>query len=690
MKLHLSILEKIIDLPSKDPLELRAILDDLGLEVKDILNPDSAPVFNIETLANRGDHLYAVGIAREFSARYLTPIKYPTIASEIEGTKGSLVVRKHTDKCHRYALLEMIVPPSLQISAEIGSVIETDGNKHPIVTLLNYIQLEIGQPMHAFDKDKIEGEIIIELTEREEKIVALDGNEYTVPQGSIVIKDRKKIVAVAGVIGLANSMVTPTTSKVLIESASFDPVQVRKTARAMGISTDASYLFERGCDIELPLIGLRRLIALATGTNMGSGSNSAHVVGLTYAAGETAEKRVIKFPLNLIKKQIGITKLSDIEICSRLKNLGFGVVTGQKDSDMTAVTVPSWRLWDIRNPEDLVEEFVRVHGINNVKLILPELDNSQNDPPEADVIMSRVEPGLIGSGFYEVKTKSFYSSEELKILSELMPGSESRHVQIKNAVESSYSHLKITNILHLAKLAIQNDRRGVTSIKIYELGRLFSLGLQGTEYEFELETLSLLSAGRWFENEWRKGESLADRLMLFKGVVQGLLTAIGLQATVVESKEPLLHPGSQLAFKSGRQILGHFGLLHPLIRERLDTKLDLIYAQFDVATLARVASERSYHTPSLFPAAWRDITIKFPMKRLASEAIHYALELKNTALISVAIVDDFKKEGEEFRRVSYRLTFQSPDRTLENTEVDAAMAMILQTFKDKHKLELAG
>ncbi|NMC62428.1 MAG: hypothetical protein GYA55_04600, partial [SAR324 cluster bacterium] len=322
MKLHLDILKRIVDLPTLDPQELRQILDDLGLEVKAIETEGGRVVFNIETLANRGDHLHALGIAREFSARYLAQIKVPPMAAELPDRPASVPVSVGTDKCPRYGLLELQLPERMTVKPEVGSVMGLS-DKHPIVDTLNYILLELGQPMHAFDKDKIEGEIRVELSEAEEQVEALDGKTYKVPKGSILIKDKRKTIAVGGVIGCANSMVGPATTRVLIESASFHPICIRKTARAMGISTDASYLYERGCDADMAQSALKRLLYLISGTPGVSNSAGAQAIGFNFVQEKAPEKREIVLQMNNLRTQLNLPKLNEVEVSSRLKNLGY-------------------------------------------------------------------------------------------------------------------------------------------------------------------------------------------------------------------------------------------------------------------------------------------------------------------------------------------------------------------------------
>ncbi len=692
MKLHLEILEKIIELPSKDLQETRQLLDDLGLEVKGIEGEGSRTVFTIETLANRGDHIYALGIAREISARLLTPIKHPTLASSLGERRASVPLHIATDKCLRYGLLEMQLPRDMKLRSDVASVLgNPDSSRHPIVHLLNYVLLELGQPMHAFDKAKIEGEIVVSTLEKGEEIRALDGKNYKVPPGSIVIRDAKKIVAVAGVIGCENSMVTPSTTGVLIESALFDPVSVRKTARAMGISTDASYAFERGCDIEAITTGLKRVVYLTAG---GAGEG-AHAAGFTLIEGRATEKRKIGLSLEKIRTQMNLPRLPEPEVLARLKNLGYVLETHpqEKPSEKDraySVTVPSWRLFEVHNEEDLVEDFARSHGLNKVKLELPPLDPEVPEANGLEELIKKIEPALHGSGFFEVITKSLYSAEEVGILSSRDASLHDKHVTIKNALEKNNSHLKVTNCISLARLAESNHRQGVLSCKMYELGRLFSLQQgENSKYQYERDVLSLGVSGRWFVNEWRSPENLEELLFHFKGALDGIFSALGVSAAVIRSKDPLLHPGYQGKLKVGRTECGMFGALHPAIQGDLKVKQPFLYAELDVDSLCAVARDREFPTPIDLPTIRRDITVKIPEKEFAGKYLKVVSDLNPSHLKDVIVFDNFKKPEESFRRVTYRLTFQSAERTLEHTEIDAAMTGVLQTLKDQHQVELA-
>lgn len=709
MKLHVRLLEKLIELPecsveTASNSQLRHLLDDLGLEVKGVeASEDKGVIYTLETLANRGDHLSHVAVAREISARTLAHIKMPTVATQLSDRKTSALVRRSTDKCPKYALLEMSIPSGMSVRNDVAAFIDDPEKLHPIVGVLNYVQMEMGQPMHAFDADKIEGEIIIELSTQPEQVEALDGKSYTVPAGSILIKDRKKIVAVAGVIGCANSMVTNETRKVLIESAAFEPVSVRITARAMGLSTDASYAFERGCDPEGLIPALKRVAYLAGGSaGTAKDTEAAHVIGLTFSESGPTEKRKVTVLLSDLRKQLNLSRLEDVEVVTRFKNLGYQVeVTpaSGKDKQLTFL-VPSWRLWDVRNADDIYEDIARSVSLNRVKVELPSLEYEVAAPTAFERLGKIVRPALLGSGFVEVITSGFYSANEVSLLEQLSPGAGAQHLALKNSLEAKNSHMKISNVVHLTKLLAANRKRGVRAAKVYELCRVFERPAElpsdeprerdELDFNYEHDVLCLASAGRWFEGDWRKPESTEEHLRLFKGAIAGLIKGLGCAFSASKGDSPFLHPGIQGSVKCGRHVVGVFGAVHPLIREACEIKEDVFFCELDVRLLVKLMIGVPAPSVSDFPAVWRDMTIKVNVKEQAGRILRFIHEAALESLSDAVIVDDFKKPEEEYRRVTYRVVFQRNDRTLKSEEVDAAVETLLENLKGKHSVELAG
>lgn len=708
MKFHVRMVEKLIELPecileTAGTSPLRHTLDDIGLEVKGVeASADTGVVFTIETLANRGDHLYALGVARELSARTLAKVSIPSLAGQLSDRKASMLVRRVTEKCSRYALLEMSLPSPMPLRNDVAVYIDEPGKRHAIVDLLNYVQLELGQPMHAFDASKVDGEIIIDCAMQVETIEALDGKMYQVPEGSIVIRDRKKIIAVAGVIGCANSMVTAETTKVCIEAAVFDPISVRKTARAMGLSTEASYAFERGVDPEGIVPALKRLVFLAGGSaGAVKDTGGAHVVGYTSVEASQPEKRKVRVLLGYLKHQLNLPRLEEVEVVTRFKNLGYGVEVAPsgKDRELT-LHVPSWRLYDVAGVDDVLEDIARAVGLNRVRQELPPLQYEVPERNPLENVQSTVRPALRGNGFVEVVTRGFYSAGEVSLLESLHRGVAQQHVAVKNSLEASNSHMKFSNIIALTRILGANLKRGVVAPKVYDYTRVFAVPDVAVsddprqrdvlEYNYERDVLTLASAGRWSDSEWRKSESLEEHAKLFKGAIAAVVKSLDAVFSVGKSENRFLHPGMQASIKMGRNVVGFFGVIHPTIREACDLRVPGMYAELDLRLVNKFIGKPEAASVSDFPATSRDITLMVEPKVQAGRVLRLVRESAVNALKDVAIIDDFRKPEESFRRVTFRVVFQSEQRTLKHEEVDSAMDIILEDLKSKHGIVMAS
>ena len=690
MRVQLPLLEKFVSLPDTDPNSLRHLFDDLGLEVKQIDEVEGNTEFTIETLAQRSDHLSIMGVARELSARNLSAIKYPSVVPELHDAKVSMMVGVHTEDCLRYALMEMSLPETMSLRKDVAEFLESpDEGRHALVHILNYVQMELGQPMHAFDRSKVKGEVRVVKSDAEETIEALDGKSYTVPVGSLLIRDKEKIIAVAGVIGCANSMIEPGCRRALIESATFDPVCVRKTARAMGLSTDSSYLFERGGDTELVLYALRRVLYLAAGSaGIVKSDDVAHDMGYIDIAHHVPELPEYKIPLKRFKSAMNLPRLNDVEIISRLKYQGYQVTTSD-DKKTLAVKVPSWRRFSVQSAATVIEDFARSHGLNQAKPTLPPLDYERAEPEDVDRVLSRIESVLVGNGFLEVVSRSYYGSAEADLIARLHPETASQQVTLNNSLDKGYSHLKQTNVIHLARILDNYVRRGGQGARIFEIGQLFAKQPPvASAYDHEHTVYSMAAIGRWNCHEWKKPEPVAERSLLFRGVIESVFRSLGSPCRFVPGQHPLLHPGRQACIMVGKEACGYVGSLHPAIAQFIGLNEEVHIAELYHNPLVSCIQEQLLHIASDYPSIRRDITIKVPERAFAGEIATRIAGMKDPFLTDVVVVDEFKKDDESFRRVTFRLTFQGSDRTLEHTEIDASMEAIIAKLADKDRLEV--
>ncbi len=638
MKLYPQILSEMIQIKE----DLRKELDTLGLEVKEI----APEYFNIETLANRGDHLSHLGIARDLAARFNLEIFYPKLGQELKPNSGELLGTK-SQESKVFSILEVTLSALPRLSADIRKLVPEKDGRPALVDLLNYVQQELGQPMHAYDASKIKGRISVVLSKTPREIVGLDGKDYIVPENSLLVIDQEKIIAVAGVIGCENSMCEEDTKHVLLEAAHFDPILVRKTARAMGLSTEASYSFERGVDPNLYENALRRVLALL----------ELPKVGLYQVLSEKTETRIIDFDLNCVRSEMNNDGISDERIKQILRSLGFK----QKGRE---VVVPSWRTFDIYNPEDLVEEVVRIVGLDHVRSILPPLSNEEVPRNNLEILHQKLSPVLLGLGFNEIVTRSFFGPKYSQLYSELV--SDGKIIKLKNSIEATNGALKPTNIFHLVEVCSENLKRGAQSAKVFEIGRVFSEPF--TQFDYEREVLSIAQAGRFYKGEWGKKEDLNTLARLFIGVLEEVVASFGRRVDFIPSEHPLFDSSTALVIEN--VTIGYCGLPKAEILEGAE----VFVAEIFVDRLISFEYEAQFRLPSDFPSIKRDVTIVG--SRHAYDMSRAIKSFSSSLISNVLMVNDFTKEGT--RRASYRVTFQSHERTLTNEEVDREMERFIE------------
>ena len=461
MLISRKLLETLIDLSDRSAVALGELMDDLGLEVKSREDLDGDSVYNLETLANRGDHASHHGVATELSGRLLRPVRLPEIA-ELPAAPAGIPVRVTTRLCPRYTLLELPELRAAPTDAAMAVLLRRLGadlyNRAADVT--NFVNLELGQPMHAFDRDLVTGEVRIEELASEAEVLALDGKTYRLPARSIVIADAEKIIAVAGVIGCMNSRVTDATRGVLLESAVFDPVQVRVTARAMRISTRASFRFERGADLAMAVLAQRRALRLL----------AAHAAGFTDVHAAPPEPRLVALRLPRLTYELGCD-LGRATVERHLAFLGFRLA--RAEGDTLFLEVPPHRLWDVESEQDLVEEVAKARGYNELPEVMPAILPGSTVRTARDQLEERAQAVLIAAGFHEVIAPALHGPE----LSEGLPVPEAhalgRFVTTINSLESAFSTLRNNAVTVLCRILRENQARGVDDLKVFELGVVF-------------------------------------------------------------------------------------------------------------------------------------------------------------------------------------------------------------------------
>ncbi len=682
MKITADTLARFVDLPREildHPRGLRDLLDDLGIEVK----REAGGVYTLELLANRGDHHCVEGIAREISARFDVELRQPSIVALTEGDPP-IPLRIETDLCLVYTATWIEGPGGGSVD---GTLLEVNGMASILapVDATNLANLELGQPTHAFDADKIVGGITVRLARPGERAWLLfEAEAREIPAGTMVIADDTKILAVAGVIGCEDSKTTEATTRVLLESATFDPVAVRKASRALGIHTDASARFERGADPARPLVGAGRVAHL-----LQSAGWRVRSTGVVSRWGDPA--RVIPLTLGTANAYLGL-ELTVERVNAILGRLGFTL-------SPAGFRVPTWRLWDVENVQDVYEELAKIAGYETSPATLPPIDHGAL-PTERERRKAIIEEVLTGSGAYEVFTDGFHGRPLRDKLLGHLSAPESHplwtHVETTNALDRAYSLLKNNGLAQALDAVEQNLRVREADYKLYELTRTFHPPTENAERlgAEERGLLWLIAVGTERPRAWADRSRPAD-VYWGRALVAELAVALGIDLQIVpgESARPIaacLHPKRQVALGMGPRIVGALGEVHPAVLATFKIKgVRPLWLEIDV--------DRLYDAPAARPAYAEPPTAQ-PIERSLAFTLPHGFEAGEVARtlaqpgIRVAITDLFahEEDGKPVRTVTYALSWANADGKLSADAVNAELVMLTAAVVAEHGVKLRG
>jgi phenylalanyl-tRNA synthetase beta chain len=653
----------------------------------------SDPVLEIDLTPNRADCLSIIGVAREVAAIQGTRLTVPRVdLAEPEERIGRLaaVSIEAPEHCPRYVarLLEDVAvgPSPFWLQDRLLSVGLRPINN--IVDVTNFVMLECGQPLHAFDLDRLAGHrIVVRTAGQGETFVTLDQKERALDREMLMICDGEKPVAVAGVMGGLNSEIRPDTRRVLIESACFDPLSVRKTSKKLGLGTDASRRFERGVDPDGTLRAAGRaavLMATVSGGRMIAGAIDAHP--------RPRAPKTIGLSMRRTQQLLGI-RIPRQKASRRLAAIGFQVESTLRRDELR-VTVPSFRV-DVSRPEDLIEEVARLSGFDTIPTTFPRLPSGERPVAGRIELRERIKTVLTGLGFTEVITYSFVHGRSCDRL--MLPAEDPRRrtVAVLNPLAEDQSVMRPSLVPGLLETLRFNLAQQTRRLKIFEIGKVF-LQRPDADLPEEPEMIAGLWSGPRDPLSWHSKETACDFYDL-KGAVEGLLGALKLQAvetTRVPAAECVYtrpgHSGRILA--AGRPI-GLVGELHPAVRAAFDLRQTAFLFEMEVDALEAVLSETRYRMrPMKFPAVARDITLIVD-RSLEAQSVLTAVGAMNLELLeSVQLVDVFTGDPvpADKRSLSFRLTYRSPDKTLEDQEVNALQQFVTQRLLSAFQAALPG
>jgi phenylalanyl-tRNA synthetase beta chain len=628
-------------------------------------------IFDLEVTPNRPDCLSVIGVAREVAALTGKEVHLPEAsyeeASPPIGQQISIEI-KAPDLCPRYCA-------SLITGVKIGDSPQWMQQRllacgmrpiNNVVDVANYVMLEYGEPLHTFDYNRVRGKkIIVRCAGDGEAMVTLDGVKRALSPETLVIADEKQAVAIAGVMGGADSEVTDETTAILLESASFNPANIYHTGNTLSIPSEARLRFERGISPELTIPALKRATQLIVQLAGGKAAK-----GLVDAYPGRKEHKPILLSTARVKSLLGVDFSLD-RIKETLTFLGFDV----KPADSgVLVTAPYWRS-DIALVEDLVEEVARITGYDWIPAAMLSQPIPQQNPDPIISLKREVRRYLTGYGFYEVVS---YSLTSLELINRLLPEPhpiKPAPLRLANPMTADQEYLRPSLRANLLAALSANRRHEAGSIRLFELGRIYLP--RPKDLPGEPEVVCGLLSGPRFEESWHGDEAVVD-FFDAKGVVEGLLNQLGVEASFEAGADESLHPSRQSAIAIGGNRLGAIGELHPKVAEAFELSGAVYLFEINLAALLPLTLGHKLFQPiPRFPAIVRDIALVVEVG-VSNGRVQDVI--RGFPLVSqVALFDVFT--GGQLppgkKSLAYRITFQSSSHTLTDDEVNKVQQQIL-------------
>jgi len=645
-----------------------------GLEIEGMERIDGDVVMEVNVTPNRPDCLSILGIAREVASVFDMPLNLPKteIAGRLEPTDIQVVI-DDSDLCARYtgrSILGVSVVPSPEW---MKKRLEKCGIRaiNNVVDVTNYVLLELGHPLHAFDADRIAGKMIrVARAGRDRTMTTLDGVERRLDEDTLLIWDAAAPVAVAGIMGGAGSSVTETTKNVFLESAYFTPSSIRKSSKTLGLKSESSYRFERGTDRVFLEHALNRAALLIAEVGGGTVRDivDAYPVRFTPVA--------ITVPYQRVNALIGIDIPHDVmrRLLERI-----GIRTEDRGEEFIAFP-PAFR-GDIAEIVDIVEEVARCYGYENIPARVPRTMLSEGTLNTRERTIQDIRESIRKSGFYEVVNFSFMNSADLDILSIAEHGNEHRrrHIMLKNPLRQEECLMRTTLMPSLIRSFLYNHARGLRDIRLFELSRVF------IDWGKQLPSEGLRLAGIFFQDAtpviWKDA---VPPFYLVKGAIEALFAEIRLKEfSLVPSHETFLHPGKS-ADIYGRDVrIGYMGELGPQVIERLDIKVhkpQVIVFEIDVDHLMTHLDQKvEYRQIPRYPAIERDIALIIDDHISAADVLSLFRRYQAEIIEQVELFDYYKGKNmpKDKKSLGVRLTYRSKDRTLAETEVEPVHAALV-------------
>lgn len=648
----------------------------------------SDTILEVGITPNRGDCLSVVGIAREVAALARTCVKYPEVTLSESGpsveTLTSVVI-DDPEGCPRYSarlIQGVTIGPS---PAWLKERVEALGIRSisNIVDVTNFVMMELGQPLHAFDFDRLrENRIVVRRSRSGERFTTLDGVERELPDNTVMICDGAGPVAVGGIMGGLNSEIAPETTNVLIESAYFHPLSIRRSSRRLGLKTESSYRFERGIDPDGVLRALDRAAQL-----MHQVAGGRIATGRIDVYPRTIHPPVLTMRVDKTNSFLG-ARLSASEMKEVLERIEMQVE--QLDANHLKVVPPSFRS-DITREVDLWEEVARIHGYDGIPVTSPmaAAESALFDPHQR--ARRDLRNMLTGAGFYEVINYSFISHESIRKLR--LPEGDFRldPVRLMNPLSDEQAVMRTSLVPGLLQTARFNFDRRSDNLRIFELSKIF-LPRKGELQADEPHHLAGIMAGKVVPQLLYGGE-LEVGYEDVKGVVESILHFFRVDGARfrAEALPTWLDPFMAASFFVAGERLGEIGRLHPEVQEAFDLKRPVFLFRLNFDKLfALKGPVPVYESLPKFPPVARDMALVAEEKLLVEEPLDFIRSIDEPLLESVEIFDIFRSEqvGADKKSIGYRLTYRAADRSLTDEEINDVHGRLIALITEKFGVSL--
>ncbi len=660
----------IIELPLDAPI---------GTDLRTYLQLDDAMI-EVDLTPNRADCLSIAGLAREIGVLNRCDVRVPEWAPVSATTDVSFPITvTAAEACPRY--LGRVIK-GLNIKAETPLWMQEKLRRcgmrsiDPIVDVTNYVLLELGQPMHAFDLAKLDSGLQVRMAVAGEKLTLLDENEVSLNADTLVIADGSGPLAIAGIFGGLHSGVSAETQDILLECAFFSPLSIKGRARSYGLSTDSSHRFERGVDSQLQQQAMDRACRLLLDI---CGGDAGPVIEVVSDAHLPKPER-ITLRRDKLTRVVGIS-FDDAVVTDILNRLGLQVTL---TAEGWLATSPSWR-FDLAIEEDLIEEVARIYGYNNIPNLPPMAHLVMNEQPEADLPLKRARHLLVDRGFQEAITYSFV---EPKAMSLLFPHQDP--IILPFPISADMSAMRVSLWPGLINAVVYNQNRQQGRVRLFESGLRFIKDEQAENGIRQEPLLAGIISGNLADEHWSIPSRVADFFDL-KGDVEALLELTGEahRFSFVRGEHTALHPGQSAQVLRDGHPIGWIGVIHPSLEKKLGLKSKIVLFELELNALLKVRIPVAGEI-SRFPANRRDLALVVDTAVTAADILHTAKKIGGNQIVGINLFDIYQGPGvpEGKKSLAISLVLQDTQRTLEDKEIADTIANVVEGLRSEYNASL--